>query len=96
MRVSPQLDFVVLLSQPREGHHVSGLPREESTGMRVPPQLDFRALSASPGGPSRIGLTLRGKHRHVGATAARLRRLAQPARETSLMLRAYLARKAPT
>ena len=30
MWVSPQLDFVVLLSQPRGSHHVSGLPREEA------------------------------------------------------------------
>ena len=30
MRVSPQLGFAVLLSQPRGSHHVSGLPREEA------------------------------------------------------------------
>ena len=60
MSAPPQLDFAVILSQPREGPHASGLPREESTVRWVAPQLDFVDLLNQPRSPSRIGFTSQG------------------------------------
>jgi len=78
MRAPPQLDFAVILSQPREGPHASGLPREESTVRRVAPQLDFvYLLPAQEALMHRVYLAR--KHRHEGETTARPRCPPQPA-----------------
>jgi hypothetical protein len=54
-------DLVVreLVPQRLEDHRALA-PAEQV--VRAKPQLDLGALLASPGGPSRIGLTSRGKH----------------------------------